>query len=104
VLAILREGDTWPVLVTIGAGSLANWLPFRKRLPSFCYECVIGLKLVKVNNAGGQPYSAIVPRVVGLVSEEQGAVAERVYHDPLKAMFDAPPAGATVNAADIGDE
>lgn len=94
MLAILREGETWPILVTVGPGSLANWLPFRKRMPSFIYECVVGLKLVKVKNAGGQPYSQIVPRVVGLLTEEQGAVAEKVYHGPLTAMFEAPPAGA----------
>lgn len=105
VLAILREGETWPVIVTIGPGSLANWLPFRKRMPSFIYECVIGLKLVKVKNAGGQPYSQIVPRIVGLISEEQGAVAERVYHAPLTAMFNAPPAGAATVVDDgAGDE
>jgi hypothetical protein len=104
VLAILRDGETWPLLVTVGAGSLANWLPFRKRLPSFMYECVIGLKLAKVKNAGGQPYSQIVPRLVGLVSEEQGSSAERVYHKPLTAMFQAAPSGATVAADDLGDE
>jgi hypothetical protein len=104
VLAILRDGETWPLLVTVGAGSLANWLPFRKRLPSFMYECVIGLKLAKVKNAGGQPYSQMVPRLVGLVSEEQGAMAERVYHKPLTAMFQAPPSGATAAADDLGDE
>ena len=104
VLAILREGETWPILVTVGPGSLANWLPFRKRMPSFVYECVVGLKLTKIKNAGGQPYSQIVPRIVGTISEEQGAVAEKVYHGPLSAMFNAPPAGASVNAADLGDE
>ena len=104
VLAILRDGETWPLLVTVGPGSLANWLPFRKRLPSFMYECVIGLKLQKVKNAGGQPYSQIVPRLVGLISEEQGEMAERVYHKPLTAMFQAPPNGATVAAENHGDE
>jgi hypothetical protein len=104
VLAILREGDTWPILVTVGPGSLGNYLPWRKRMPSFIYECVIGLKLVKVKNAGGQPYSQIVPRVVGQITEEQGTVAERVYHAPLTKMFNAPPAGATVDAADVSDE
>lgn len=99
VLAILREGETWPILVTIGAGSLAGWLPFRKRMPSFIYECVVGLKLTKVKNGSGQPYSMIVPRLVGTVSEEQGEVAKKTYHDPLTAMFNAPPAGATVTVA-----
>lgn len=102
-LAILREGDVWPVLVTVGGGSLRSFLPFLKRLPCFCYEAVIGLKLEKAKNAGGQPYSMIVPRLVGQVSEEQGEVARRLYADPLKAMFSAPPAGATVGEAG-GDE
>jgi hypothetical protein len=104
VLAILREGETWPILVTVGPGSLGNWLPRKKQLPSFMYECVVGLRLQKVKNSGGQPYSQIVFRTVGTISEEQGAVAEAVYHKPLTAMFNAPPAGASVNAADLGDE
>lgn len=94
ILAILREGETWPILVTVGPGSLRNWLPFQKRLPAFPWECVVGLKLQKVKSSGGQPYSQIVPRVVGVISEEQGAVAKKVYHDSLTAMFNAPPAGA----------
>jgi hypothetical protein len=104
ILAILREGDVWPVLVTVGAGSLQQWAPFQKRLPSFHYECVIGLKLEKAKSAGGQPYSTIVPRVVGTISEEQGEVARRVYVEPLKRMFNAPPVGATVAGDDHSDE
>jgi hypothetical protein len=104
VLAILREGETWPILVTVGPGSLGNWTPRKKQLPSFMYECVIGLKLQKVKNGGGQPYSQIVFRTVGTISEEQGDIALKVYHTPLTAMFNAPPAGASVNAADLGDE
>jgi hypothetical protein len=104
VLAILREGETWPILVTVGPGSLGNWLPRKKQLPSFMYECVVGLKLQKVKNSGGQPYSQIVFRTVGTISEEQGDIAMKVYHTPLTAMFNAPPAGATVTATDVGDD
>jgi hypothetical protein len=39
----------------------------------------------------------IVPRVVGVVSEEAGEVASRVYTEPLKRMFTAPPSGAVVS-------
>ena len=104
ILAILREGDVWPILVTVGPGSLQSWLPFQKRLPSFHYEVVVGLRLEKAKSAGGQPYSTIVPRVVGTISEEQGEVARRVYVEPLKRMFSAPPAGATVTTDAHDDE
>lgn len=106
VLAILREGEVWPILVTVGPGSLRNWMPFHKRLPSFHYECVVGLKLVKEKGKAGQPYSSIVPRLVGTISEEQGEFARRLYVEPLKRMFSAPPVGAAVvdAAGDDGEE
>lgn len=104
VLAILRQGDVWPILVTIGPGSLRNWLPFRKRLPCFGHEAVIGLKLAKAKGAAGQPYSQIVPRLVGVISEEQGEVARRTYTEPLNAMFAARPAGATPVIVDHDEE
>lgn len=102
ILAILRTGDVWPLLVTIGGGSLRDWESFRKKLPSFHYECVIGLKAVKTKNAAGQPFSQIHPRVVGVISEEQGEVARRTYTEALTKMFTAPPIGATV--VDAGNE
>jgi hypothetical protein len=96
VLAILRQGETWPLLVTIGPGSLRGFLPFTKRLPDFHYACVVGLKLTKVKSSGGQPYSQIVPRLVGTVTPEQAEVARVTYTEPLRRMFNAPPSGATV--------
>ena len=103
ILAILRDGDVWPVLVTVGPGSLQAWGKFQKTgLPSFHYECVVGLRLEKVKSKAGQPYSAILPRIVGTISEEQGEIARRLYVEPLKRMFSAPPVGATVEAG--GDE
>jgi hypothetical protein len=104
ILAILREGDVWPVLVTVGPGSLATWMPFRKRLPCFHYEAVLGLRLEKAKGGAGQPYSMIVPRLVGEISEEQGEIARRLYTEPLKAMFSAIPAGATAAVEPAGDE
>lgn len=104
IVAILREGDVWPILVTIGPGSLRGWLPFAKRMPSFHYECVVGLRLEKAKSSGGQPYSVIVPRIVGQVSEEQGEVARRIYVEPLKRMFNAPPSGAVVTPEAHEDE
>lgn len=104
VLAILRQGETWPILVTIGPGSLRNIIPFLKRLPVFPHEAVVGLKLVKAKGKAGQPYSQIVPRLVGTITPAQGDVAKRVYADPIRAMFTAPPIASAVASDDLGDE
>jgi hypothetical protein len=104
VLAILRENETWPILVSIGPASVGDWNKRKRQFQSFMYETVIGLKLVKVKNAGGQPYSQIVTRVVGTISEEQGEVARKTYHLPLTAMFNAPPMGASNVVVEHNDE
>ena len=104
ILAILRDGETWPILVTVGPGSLRNVLPFLKRLPVFCYETVVGMKLTKAKGKAGQPYSQIVPRIVGRLSEEEGEAARRTYYEPLKAMFGAPPMGVVIDADAATDE
>jgi hypothetical protein len=104
ILAILREGDVWPMLVTVGPGSLAAWMPFRKRLPCFHYEAVLGLRLEKAKGGSGQPYSMIVPRLVGEISEEQGEIARRLYTEPLKQMFSAIPAGAAAPVVEHEDD
>lgn len=96
VLAILRQGETWPILVSIGPGSLRNWNPFRKRLPCFTWEAIVGLKLQKAKGATGNPFSQVVPRLVGMVTEEQGEVARATYTEPLDRMFSRPPMGASI--------
>lgn len=103
ILAILRDGDVWPVLVSIGPGSLGSYLPWQKKLSCFHFEAVIGLKLEKVKNKGGQPYSMIVPRLAGQLSEEQGEFVRTTYTEPLNAMFNSIPNGASVQA-DVVEE
>jgi hypothetical protein len=98
ILAILRQGDVWPILVTVGPGSLPVWLPFRKRFRAFHYECVVGLKLQKAKGTGGQPYSQLVPRLVATISEEEGEVAKRLYTESLNRMF------GTFNGAAAADK
>jgi hypothetical protein len=104
IIALLREGDVWPVLVSVGPGSLRGFVPFMRRLPTFHYECVLGLKLEKAKGAAGQPYSMIVPRVVGTITEEQGAIARRVYADPLKRLFSEPPLVPTASSMPGDDD
>lgn len=91
ILALLRPGTTWPVLVTVGIGSLSDVTKQLRQLPCFRHEAVVALRLIKAKNAAGQPYSQIAMRLFGQLSPEQGAVAKRVYWEPIQAMFDAPP-------------
>jgi hypothetical protein len=97
-LAILRDGDVWPLLISVGPGSLGSFLPFLKKLPCFHYEAVIGLKLQKEKSKSGIGYSMIVPRLVGQLSEEQGEFVRKTYTENFKRMFSAVPNGATVAA------
>lgn len=103
-IAILRDGDVWPLLVSIGPGSLGSFLPFLKKLPCFHYEAVIGLKLQKEKSKSGIGYSMIVPRLVGQLTEEQGEFVRKTYAENLKKMFSAVPNGATVEAATESEE
>lgn len=103
ILAILRNGDTWPILVHVGVGSFKNLLPFLKRLPCFTHEAVIGLKLKIEKSSGGIQFAQIVPRLVGQLTEEQGEVARRVYAEPIKAMFSEIPLSGGASASK-GDE
>ena len=101
ILAILRSGDIWPLLVTVGGGSLYDWDTFRKKLPSFHYECVLGIRAERAKNAAGQPFAKLRFRIAGIISEEQGEVARRTYTEALTKMFTATPIGAnTVDAVD----
>lgn len=93
LLALLRDGDVWPVIVSVGPGSLSTVIPFFKRLPCFRYEAVVGLKLRREKGSAGSPYSQIVPRLVGQLSPEQGEAARVAYYEPIMRMFREPPAG-----------
>lgn len=103
ILAILRQGDTWPILVHVGVGSFKNLLPFLKRCPCFQHEAVVGLRLRIEKSSGGIQFAQIVPRLVGQLSEEQGEVARRVYAEPISAMFSALPLIGGTAAGSDGD-
>lgn len=83
LMAVLRSDEAWPLLVTAGPGSLKTVVPFVKRLPVPHFRAEVSLTLEKVENAGGQPYSQIVPRLVGSISKEEGEVVRRLYTNPL---------------------
>ena len=92
LLAILREGEMWPLLVTAGVGSLKTVCPFVKRLPVAHFCAVVSLTLEKVESSGGIDYSQIVPKLLGTVSKAEGEIVRRLYTEPLAKVatqFDA---------------
>ena len=86
LMAILRRDEAWPLLVTAGPGSLKTVVPFVKRLPVPHFRAEVSLTLEKVENAGGQPYSQIVPKLVGTISKEEGESLRHLYTIPLSRI------------------
>jgi hypothetical protein len=85
-MAILRADEAWPLLVSAGVGSLKTVTPFVKRLSVPHFRAVVSLTLDKVENAGGQPYSQIVPKLIGTISKEEGEIVKRLYTVPLSKV------------------
>lgn len=86
LLAVLREDEAWPLLVTASVGSLKTVTPFVRRLAVPHYRAVISLTLDRVENAAGQAYSQIVPKYLGEISKEEGALVKRLYTEPLSRV------------------
>ena len=86
LLAILRPDEAWPLLVTAGVGSFKTVLPFIKRLPVPHYRAFVSLTLAKVENAGGQPYSQIVPKFIEAIGKDEGDIVRRLYTEPLSRI------------------
>jgi len=61
-------------------------VPFVKRLSVPHYRAVVSLTLDKVENAGGQNYSQIVPKFIGEISKEEGEMVRRMYTTPLSKI------------------
>lgn len=99
-MCVLRAGDTFPLLVRAKPGSLKTVAPFVKQLPVPHYRAEVSLRLSKVSNTGGQPYSQIVPRLTGTLTREQGEAVRRLYTEPLRNLVQQ------INLADdlSGDE
>lgn len=89
VLYILRESDPLPLVVTIQPGSLKDWQKFILQLTKAgvpYYRAVISLGLEKTTSAGGQPFSRVVPKLVGVLTSEQGAVIRTQFSEPMRAV------------------
>lgn len=87
VLCILREGDAFPLLIRAKPGSLKNVGDFINKLTAAgipYFRAVISLGLEKAQNQGGQPFSRIVPKLVGRLDPEAGAKVKEIYSEPMK--------------------
>lgn len=87
VIAILREHEVFPILINVPPTSVRNISPFVKRLaqvPIPYFRAVIGLKLEKDRSQGGLEYGMIVPRLVGTIPSDAGAIVKTQYRDSLE--------------------
>lgn len=96
VLYILRESDPLPLVVCIQPGSLKNWKEFivamtKAGIPF--YRAVVKLTLAKDKSSGGQPFSKVVPQLVGVLTPDQGAVIKSKFTAIYKGVAEASFAG-----------
>jgi hypothetical protein len=83
-LFLLREGDAWPLRIRCGAGSLRPVSQFIRRLTVPQYRAVVKLSLKSERSQGNIEFSQIVPTLVGVLSEEEGAAVKSMYTDRLR--------------------
>jgi hypothetical protein len=90
MLFILREGDVYPLLVRAQPGSLKNVSRFFKQLTPTAkvpyFRCVISLRLERTLNKAGQPFSRIVPKLVGVLPSDVGEVLRSQYTATLQKI------------------
>ena len=89
VICLLRENDTFPLLINAPPGSLKTVAPFVKKLPVAHFRAVVALKLAKVKSKGGIDYAQIVPTMVGQLSSEEGHAIKRMYTTPLQGLIES---------------
>ena len=89
MMFILRENDAFPVWLTVQPGSLKIVTGFIKKLAGECpyWQSIVELKLIKDRSTGGQPFSSIVPRLVGKLSDEDAARVKEEYTDTLAKLI-----------------
>ena len=89
VLYILRQDEPLPVVVAIQPGSLGNWQEFIIQLTKAgipFYRAVISLGLERAVSVGGQPYSQVLPKLIGTLTPEQGTVIRTRFTEPMRAV------------------
>lgn len=85
-MAILQDGESFPVIVSAGVGSLKTVTPFVTRLPVAHFRAKVSLSLDRATSVGGIDYSQIVPRLIGTISKEAGVAVRKLYTEPLMSV------------------
>lgn len=102
LLAILRKGDAFPILLNAPPTSVKNVKAFMLQLsPLPHFRAVVKLTLRTERNSEGIDYSKIEIKKVGALSKMEGEVIKRMYTDPLRALVNS--GRLTVEADDFGD-
>lgn len=85
VLFVLQAGEVIPVAIQASAGSIAGIDAFLRKasLSRRYYQCIVEVGLERSENAGGQPFSRVTIKTVGVVTKAEGEVIKRLYTDPL---------------------
>jgi len=93
IVCLLREEDAWPILIQAGAMSVTTLSEFFVRLSVPYYQAVVSLGLEKQQNAAGQPYARIKPKLVGKLTREEGQRLNATYTSALTRMMQSGGAG-----------
>jgi hypothetical protein len=88
-LFVLREGDLFPLLITVQPGSLKRVLGWFNELSKAgvpFYRAVVALRLEKVMSKAGKPYAQIAPKLIGTVSSEDGKMILDRFTNPIRGI------------------
>lgn len=84
IIAVLRPGDMWPLMLVIQPGSLKSVANTIARLTVPYWRAMAKFSLVKDVSANGQPYSKVQVQILrDVLSEDQGEAIRRNYTAPL---------------------
>lgn len=87
LVAILRQDDPFPLVLTIQPGSLQAFKTVVAKMRKPHYYYAVRLTLEKCKSATGQPYSAVRIAVAGEFPEALALRLKTDYVDPLTAAF-----------------
>jgi hypothetical protein len=86
LIGVLREGESLPLLVSAGPGSIPKVEQFVRRITSLgvpYFQTMIALRLEKATNKTGQVYGQVIPRLPETLTVAEGTAIRDAYTVPL---------------------